>query len=303
MPAPTLDAALVARLYEKAKAADWQIPVDTFAIVLAASAEKLFAEGAPRDAVHLEQRLMALHLEDLALACACDAGHEAAWERFIREQRPHLYRSADAIDSTGGARDLADSLYGELFGLTDREGRRKSLFRYFHGRSSLTTWLRAILAQRHVDRVRATRRLDPLPDLDASPIPAAMGRPTDPERPRFLALIQHAVRRAVTRLHPRDRLRLGCYYGQTLTLAQTGRLLGEHEATASRQLARTRRVIREDVESQLRIEVGLNEAQIERCFEIAREDARSIDLAESLSDSSPARNAVPLRSTGEGKAS
>ncbi|NOT24889.1 MAG: sigma-70 family RNA polymerase sigma factor [Acidobacteria bacterium] len=302
MPAP-LDASLVARLYLKAKAADWQIPLDTFAGVLATSAEKLFGDGGPRDAAHLEQRLMALHLEDLALACACAAGHEAAWERFIREQRPHLYRSADAIDSTGGARELADSLYGELFGLTDREGRRNSLFRYFHGRSSLTTWLRAILAQRHVDRLRATRRLDPLPDPDTGTLQTGITRPTDPERPRFLTLIQQAVRRAVTRLHPRDRLRLGCYYGQTLTLAQTGRLLGEHEATASRQLARTRRVIRDDVESQLRIEVGLNEAQIARCFEIASEDARSIDLTESLSTDVPARNAAPLRSTGEGKAS
>ena len=301
MPVP-LDASLVARLYGKAKAADWQVPVETFASVLATTAERLFGDSGPRDAAHLEQRLTALHLEDLALACACAAGHEAAWERFIREQRPHLYRSADAIDSTGGARDLADSLYGELFGLTDREGQRHSLFRYFHGRSSLTTWLRAILAQRHVDRLRATRRLDPLPDDEFGALSTGATGPVDPERPRFLTLIQKAVRRAVIRLHPRDRLRLGCYYGQTLTLAQTGRLLGEHEATASRQLARTRRVIREDVESQLRIEVGLNEAQIARCFEIVSEDARSIDLTESLSADAPARNTAPLRSRSEGKA-
>ena len=36
-----------------------------------------------------------------------------------------------------------------------RAGERQSLFRYFHGRSSLTTWLRAVLAQRHVDRLRS----------------------------------------------------------------------------------------------------------------------------------------------------
>ena len=302
MPVLPLDASLVARLYDKAKAADWQIPVATFAAVLTASAHKLFGDSGPRDAAHLEQRLMALHLQDLALACACAAGHEGAWEHFIREQRPHLYRAADAIDSTGGGRELADSLYGELFGLTDREGQRNSLFRYFHGRSSLTTWMRAILAQRHVDRLRATRRLDPLPDPDTT-LAAGDTRPADPERAKYLTHIQQAVRRAVARLHPRDRLRLGCYYGQALTLAQTGRLLGEHEATVSRQLARTRRVIREDVESQLRIEVGLNEAQISRCFEIASEDAGSIDLTESLSTDAAARNAAPLRSTGEGKAS
>ena len=62
------------------------------------------------------------------------------------------------IDPGGGARELADSIYADLFGLQERDGERRSLFRYFHGRSSLATWLRAVLAQRQVDRVRATRR-------------------------------------------------------------------------------------------------------------------------------------------------
>ena len=35
-------------------------------------------------------------------------GNEAAWEHFIREHRPVLYRAADAIDRTGGAREAAD---------------------------------------------------------------------------------------------------------------------------------------------------------------------------------------------------
>ena len=47
-----------------------------------------------------------------------------------------------------------------------REGQRQSLFRYFQGRSSLATWLRAVLAQRYVDRQRALRRLAPLADGD-----------------------------------------------------------------------------------------------------------------------------------------
>lgn len=300
---PPLDEALVTRLYQQAKAATWQVRHADFAAALGTSAEKLRGGDDPTRVGDLEKRLAALHLEDMALACACAAGHEAAWDHFIRTQRPHLYRSADAIDPSGGARDLADSLYGELYGLPDRDGHRKSLFRYFHGRSSLSTWLRAVLAQRYVDRVRTTRRLEPLAEDDAAGRPDPGSGETDPERPRFLALIQHAVRRAVTRLHPRDRLRLGCYYGQSLTLAQTGRLLGEHEATASRQLARTRRVIREDVEGQLRIEVGLTETQIARCFEIAGEDARSVDLADALSEDDPARNVHPLRSRSEGETS
>ena len=33
------------------------------------------------------------------------------------EYRPILYRAADALDPSGGARDLADSLYADLYGL------------------------------------------------------------------------------------------------------------------------------------------------------------------------------------------
>ena len=87
-------------------------------------------------------------------------GHEAAWEHFVREHRPLLYRAGTAIAGEFG-RELADSLYAELFGLRERDGNRQSLFRYFHGRSSLGTWLRSVLAQRYVDEVRSRRRLDP----------------------------------------------------------------------------------------------------------------------------------------------
>src|SRR2546430_16826750 len=88
-----------------------------------------------------------VHANDLALASACATGDEAAWERFIREYRPILYRAADALDSTGRARELADALYADLYGL----GERQSLFRYYQSRSSLATWLRAVLAQRYID--------------------------------------------------------------------------------------------------------------------------------------------------------
>ena len=48
----------------------------------------------------------------------------------------------------------------------------------------------------------------------------------------------------IAALEPRDRLRLGCYYAQEMTLAQIGRLIGEHEASVSRHLARIRRAMK-----------------------------------------------------------
>jgi RNA polymerase sigma-70 factor (ECF subfamily) len=215
---------------------------------------------------------------DLALASACAAGDEVAWERFVREYRPVLYRAADALDSTGRARELADALYADLYGLKERGGERQSLFRYYQGRSSLATWLRAVLAQRYVDRVRADRRLDPLPD-DAEVVSPA--RPPEPDRPGDSARFERALGETLSAIDARDRLRLACYYAQELTLAQTGRVLHESEATASRQLARTRRAIREGVERRLRAD-GLGDAQIAECCAAITDDVGSLDLSAML---------------------
>jgi len=232
----------------------------------------------------------ALRVSDLELARQCAAGDESAWERFVLEYRPLLYRAADVLDPSGGARDLADSLYADLYGMQEKDGERRSLFRYFHGRSSLATWLRAVLVQRYVDRVRAQRRLQPLPDDDgprtgpanARRFESGPGGPPDPDRRRYLALMQKALGRAIARLSSRDRLRLGCYFAQQLTLAETGRVLKEHEATASRQLARTKRAIRADVERQLRDDAGLSDAEMAQCFASAADDPGPLDLRQML---------------------
>jgi hypothetical protein len=119
----------------------------------------------------------------------------------------------------------------------------------------------------------------------------------DPDESRFLQLVRLALARAVAGLEARDRLRLRCYYAEELTLADTGRLLREHEATVSRHLARTRRTIRERVEGQLRDEVGLNVDQISRCFELVSADAGSLDLTQMLEEVGQRKESEPDRST------
>jgi len=223
-----------------------------------------------------------LHVEDLALARQCAAGDEKAWDRFVLEYRPILYRAADALDPGGGAREIADSLYADLYGMQLRDGERRSLFHYFHGRSSMATWLRAVLAQRYVDRIRAHRRFESLPDEAAgNPGFSAPAPVPDPGRDDRLRRLRRALAAAVARLSARDRLRLACYYRQDLTLAETGRVMREHEATVSRQLARARRVLRDDVERQLRAD-GLSADEIAASFEAACEDAGPLDLAHLL---------------------
>lgn len=269
-------------MFRRAGGERWGLTLAAFAAALEASARNATKGGAELSAPALERYLTSLHLDDLALACACAQGIDSAWEHFVLQQRPLLYKAADALDPSGGARDLADSLYADLFGLRERDGERASLFRYFHGRSTLTTWLRAVLAQRHVDRHRANRRLDALPDDESPAALPAPAREHQPERARYLRLIELLLTAAVAALAPRDRLRLACYYAQELTLAQTGRLLAEHEATTSRQLAKTRKALREEVERQLQSAHGLNAAEVDRCFESVSADAGPLDLARML---------------------
>lgn len=269
IPAPLVDT-----LYDEACGARWGVPREMFAAALEASARHMLSER--RESKDVERYIRSLHLADLALACACSLGDDSAWDHFIREHRPALYRAASALVRGDAARELADSLYAELYGVrAGREG-RQSLFRYFHGRSSLSTWLRAILAQRHLDRVRAGRRLEPLDEE----VPQSVARgAVDVECPRLLTLLDRALRASVARLAPKERLRLRAYYAQDLTLAEIGRITGEHEATVSRQLAKTRRSIRAAIETFLREEAGLTADGVARCFECALEDPGTLDVS------------------------
>ena len=267
---------------------------EAFAAALSRSTEKAFAGRSP-SASEIEKYQRGLHLADLALACACDAGHERAWDHFVATYRPALYRAADAIDRSGNAREVADGLYAELY--------RKSLFRYFHGRSSLATWLRSLVAQRYVDRIREQRRLEPLPEeSSAAAIPAPRAAES-PDRARFVAALHAALAAAIAALAPRDRLRLRCYYAQEMTLAELGRVTREHEATVSRQLARTRQALRGAVAARLREEHGFSEGEITECFSSVSDDAGTLDLGALLGDRSPAEASASGRKAKAGKIS
>jgi RNA polymerase sigma factor (sigma-70 family) len=176
--------------------------------------------------------------------------------------------------------ELAESIYAELFGLEERDGERRSLFDYFHGRCTLVGWLRAVLAQRLVDRARSSRRVEQLRDDRAET--AAAGAPAyDPDRPRYVTLVRRALASALSSLVPRDRLRLALYYTDQMRLAACGRVLGESEATVSRKLERTRRDLRRAIEDRLRRQDGLSEAEIAACFDYGRSDG-SFDLGAAL---------------------
>ncbi len=288
-------ASLVEWLYAQSQSGRWGLSRERFAATLERSAKKRLAAGAVAPQ-KLEDYFRALHLEDLALATACAEGCEAAWEHFFSAYRPYLRNAAAAIlrcrAGSAEACELADSLFSDLYGLAGGQTADRSLFRYFHGRSSLKTWLRAVLAQRHIDAIRAGRRFEELGDdetsdgLQQTPL-GRQSQPGDPHRERYMALFTRALQQALERLEPREKERLRLYYAEEKTLAEIGRLLGEHESSISRHLDRVRGDLRQHVEEILRLgfvtpngsaaEPGLSDAEIALCFEYCAEDS-PIDL-------------------------
>jgi RNA polymerase sigma-70 factor len=286
---------LLESLYAQSQAGRWAVPRVRFADALERSAKKALAPG-PVTLQRLQEYFSALHLEDLALATACADGDDAAWEHFFSAYRAYLRAAASAIlrckADSAEACDLADSLFSELYGLAAGKGSERSLFRYFHGRSSLKTWLRAVLAQRHIDSIRANRRFDELPEDETGDIRPQMPLgpetlPADPHRERYLASFTRVLQTALERLEPREKERLRLYYAEERTLAEIGRLLEEHESSVSRHLDRVRRDLRQAVEDILRdglaaangcpAQPGLSDAEIALCFEYSAGDS-PIDL-------------------------
>jgi RNA polymerase sigma-70 factor (ECF subfamily) len=278
-------ARVIERLYAQARAQRWELSAADFAGALHRSVVGRFDAEAQPAAADLEAYLDSLFVEDLALAGACERGTQAAWIEFLTRYRPALFGAALALArDEARAEEITDTLYAELYGLEERDGRRRSLFQYFHGRSSLTTWLRSVVSRTFVNGYRAEQRSQAFkgrvaqdlgPEAEIAPAPA------DPDRVRYLEMLRQSLSEALAQLEPRERLRLSYYHVQELTLAQVGRLLGEHESTVSRKLEHARQAVRKEVERRLRNDHGLASDEVRACYQAALE-AWPFDLTKEL---------------------
>jgi RNA polymerase sigma factor (sigma-70 family) len=276
-PAVQVSEPVLRELHERSGAARWGVTLAVFAARVSLAAAKRFAGTAPA-AREIDAFARTLYAEDLALALGCSSGHDGAWDHFVRELRPALYAAGRAIAGDAG-RDLADSVLPELYGVDARGEQRRSLLDYYHGRSKLTTWLRTVLSQRHVDEWRSSARTVALEDERTVDAPSR-AEVSDPYRTEYVELAQRALNEALAALDSKDRLRLRLYYGQGLKLAKIGRLLSEHEATVSRKLDRTRGDIRREIERQL-ARHGLSAEAVQECVAQAA-GAPELDISRAL---------------------
>jgi RNA polymerase sigma-70 factor (ECF subfamily) len=241
-----LDGSLVEELWQECDGASLGLErVEFREILQQAGASQNFglAEGANASRQQQAGYLRVLKLNELMLAQACAAGKDRAWEQFVATYRQPLMRAAIAITGSETlGRDLADQLYAELYGLTEKAGERRCPLASYRGRGSLMGWLRTTLAQRHVDYHRRSHREEPLEEFDAPAPEQAQEKPA-----AMLTTLEKAVEGALSSAEAEDRLLLAAYFLDGRTLHEIAKMLQVHEATVSRKLKRICQDLRKQV--------------------------------------------------------
>ncbi|MGA9528138.1 MAG: sigma-70 family RNA polymerase sigma factor [Terriglobales bacterium] len=284
------EAGAIADLYARSGAAAYGMSAEQFAGILEAIQRKYVPTVAAREKIEF---CAGLRLEELALARACAAGNERAWEDFISRYRPKLQGMAMQITREAAqAAELADSMFAELYGLNARAGVRNSKLSFYTGRGSLEGWLRTVMAQEFVNRYRKQKRTVSLDEQTEEGVQfvATVPEPASSSDPRLDA----ATDEALGQLSAEDRFTLASYYLDGRTLAEIARSLGLHESSVSRRLDRLSSGLRKSILAGLR-ERGMSHAQAVDAMETDVRDI-ALDLRSRLTQDSGATT-FPSRPT------
>ncbi len=271
-------------LFARAECEKVGLTRDSFAVILVEVATKYFPSASEPE---LRTFLLSLRVDELALARACAAGHDSAWELFLTRFREKLYLSAlRIVREDSAAHELADNLYADLYGTTTREGQRVSKLASYTGRGSLEGWLRTVLAQEYVNRYRRTKRLV---SLDEESEDGVQFQAPNPE-PAIAVdkRLSQATDAALAQLPAEDRVVLGAYYLDGRTLAEIARMLGVHESTISRKLDKLAKSLRKQILAAL-TRAGMSRRQAEEALDVDVRDLQ-VDIRRSLTQDSQARS-------------
>jgi RNA polymerase sigma-70 factor, ECF subfamily len=264
-------APVIAELYQKGRGQEFGLTRECFGQILQEIRKKYLPEQASQ--AETLALYSSLHVEELVLARACAAGEERAWDAFLTRYREKLYEVATYIAKEAStARELADSIYADLYGIRERDGERLSKLASYMGRGSLEGWLRTVIAQEYINVYRRRRRLVSLDEESEQGVQfvAAAPSPARAVDPRLAA----ATDEALAELSPEDRFVLASYYLDSRTLAQIARILGVHESTISRKLDKLAGSLRRRILSGLGRR-GMSRRQAKEALEV---DVRDLEI-------------------------
>jgi RNA polymerase sigma-70 factor (ECF subfamily) len=313
MPKPAQSgqqANVAAALYERSGAAAYGVSVEQFAAILDEILRKYFSQNSAHDSDPNSARASAeqkadfcagLRLEELALARACAAGNERAWQDFIARYRQKLHGMALHITrDVAHAAELADSLFADLYGVNTRDGIRRSKLVFYTGRGSLEGWLRTVMAQEFINRYRKQKRTVSLEEQTEEGVQFAAAA----QEPAYASdqRLEAATDEALAELSSEDRFTLASYYLDGRTLAEIARTLGLHESSVSRRLDRLATGLRKRILAGLRMQ-GMSHAQATEALETDVRDI-GLNLRSRLTQDSGAKTfpegKVPAQDAGKG---
>ncbi len=297
-------------LYERSGAAAYGVSVEQFAAILDEILSKYLSQNPTPDSAGASAEQKAdfcagLRLEELALARACAAGNERAWQDFIARYRQKLHGMALHITRDAAhAAELADSLFADLYGVNTRSGIRRSKLVFYTGRGSLEGWLRTVMAQEFINRYRKQIHTVSLEEQTEEGVQFRAAVPeaefaSDRIPDQRLAA---ATDEALAELSSEDRFTMASYYLDGRTLAEIARTLGLHESSVSRRLDRLATGLRKRILAGLRMQ-GMSHAQAAEALEADVRDLQ-LNLRSRLTQDSgattfPGSSKIPARDAGD----
>jgi RNA polymerase sigma-70 factor (ECF subfamily) len=260
---------------------------------VSATLEKYLLKDLPNASnAQINEFIDALNADDLCLIIACENGDETAWSDLVKNFDLTVKQAARKISSnTEDSEDLASSIWAELYGLKEKDGKAKGKLSYYSGRGSLAGWLRAVVSQLAIDQFRKQSKFVQIEEArefenlanessekDENNTLVAHGESPEEilSRKESQRDVANAFREAIQDLETEDRLIIKLYYFDELKLKDIGNMLGFHEATASRKLVRVQQELRKSAEKKLAEKHGWKPEEVKKHL---TESASRLDIS------------------------
>ena len=238
-----------------------------------------------------------LHLRDLYLATACakeglgfstgdmnTANPESpGWKALEKTYRGFIHDLARFLSREHRmAQDLADDILADLF-MPDLSGKSRILS--YDGRSSLSSWLRVVLANR-ITNARRSKAYSSTDEItDKIPERVVISIDSIVRIKRYGSCLTDAIKSACSQLEAGESLLLLWRYEDGLKLRQIGRLLGIHQSNVTRRLERMYCRLRDGILASLATTYGLNQDAIAECIhDLVEHPQQTISILDFLGD-------------------
>jgi RNA polymerase sigma factor (sigma-70 family) len=238
---------------------------------LATRVREIAADACKGSERTIEQQAALLSLDDLYLATACLRNEQPAWREFSEAHFGFMRDFARRFLPPAAAREVADEIIAELW--------TRGRLAHYEGRSTLRTWLGAVVAHAALNSRKVMNRFVAL-DADQARVRASQPDPArahEPANEQIEALLREFFAEALRALPAEDRLSLQLYYEQGLTLEELSGLLHASTAAVSRRLKRIREQLRAAIESLSRRRTGESAQELRAGLDLSRVE---LDLAQ-----------------------